>query len=158
MSCHSDGRSEIHHYGMTSGDDSIIRLFNLQGKLLTSIQTKSGKRPSDITVTKSGHLICTVPSDRYVNMVQNTKISKKIRLMEFIPINICYTLFDDILVMMVKHDNTESMVARYSAFKATQCIPETQVNLDFPLIFQSKKKMRAGIRIFVLLIILQTQY
>lgn len=143
---------------MTSGDDSIIRLFNLQGKLLTSIQTKSGKRPSDITVTNSGHLICTVPSDRYVNMVQNTKISKKIRLMEFIPINICYTLFDDILVMMVKHDNTESMVARYSAFKATQCIPETQVNLDFPLIFQSKVKMRAGIRIFVLLITLQTQY
>lgn len=143
---------------MTSGDDSIIRLFNLQGKLLTSIQTKSGKRPSDITVTKSGHLICTVPSDRYVNMVQNTKISKKIRLMEFIPINICYTLFDDILVMMVKHDNTESMVARYSAFKATQCIPETQVNLDFPLIFQSKIKMRAGIRIFVLLITLQTQF
>lgn len=143
---------------MTSGDDSIIRLFNLQGKLLTSIQTKSGKRPSDITVTKSGHLICTVPSDRYVNMVQNTKISKKIRLMEFIPINICYTLFDDILVMMVKHDNTESMVARYSAFKATQCIPETQMNLDFPLIFQSKIKMRAGIRIFVLLITLQTQY
>lgn len=141
---------------MTSGDDSIIRLFNLQGKLLTSIQTKSGKRPSDITVTKSGHLICTVPSDGYVNMVQNTKISKKIRLMEFIPINICYTLFDDILVMMVKHDNTESMVARYSAFKATQCIPETQVNLDFPLIFQSKIKMRAGIRIFVLLITLQT--
>lgn len=143
---------------MTSGDDSIIRLFNLQGKLLTSIQTKSGKRPSDITVTKSGHLICTVPSDRYVNMVQNTKISKKIRFMEFIPINICYTLFDDILVMMVKHDNTESMFARYSAFKATQCIPETQVNLDFPLIFQSKIKMRAGIRIFVLLITLQTQY
>lgn len=143
---------------MTSGDDSIIRLFNLQRKLLTSIQTKSGKRPSDITVTKIGHLICTVPSDRYVNMVQNTKISKKIRLMEFIPINICYTLFNDILVMMVKHDNTESMVARYSAFKATQCIPETQVNLDFPLIFQSKIKMRAGIRIFVLLIILQTQY
>lgn len=130
----------------------------LQGKLLTSIQTKSGKRPSDITVTKSGHLICTVPSDRYVNMVQNTKISKKIRFMEFIPINICYTLFDDILVMMVKHDNTESMVARYSAFKATQCIPETQVNLDFPLIFQSKIKMRAGIRIFVLLITLQTQF
>lgn len=130
----------------------------LQGKLLTSIQTKSGKRPSDITVTKSGHLICTVPSDRYVNMVQNTKISKKIRFMEFIPINICYTLFDDILVMMVKHDNTESMVARYSAFKATQCIPETQVNLDFPMIFQSKIKMRAGIRIFVLLITLQTQY
>lgn len=146
---------------MTSGDDSIIRLFNLQGKLLTSIQTKSGKRPSDITVTKSGHLICTVPSDRYVNMVQNTKISKKIRLMEFIPINICYTLFDDILVMMVKHDNTESMVARYSAFKKTHSIPKmakvTQVNFFFLRTFQLNIKMRSGIWIFVLLIKLQVQ-
>lgn len=138
----------------SSGDDRILSLFNLQGKLLTSIQTKSGRRPSDITVTKRGRLICTVPSDRSVNMVQNTKISKKIGLMEFIPINICYTLFDDLLVMMIKHDNTESKVVRYSIFKATQSIPETQVNLYFLLIFQSNIKMRTGIRIYVL----QTQY
>lgn len=89
------------------------------GKLLTPIQTKSVKTTSDITVTKRGHLIYTDPSDRYVKMVQNTKISEKIRLMEFIPINICYSLFDDLLVMMVKHDNTESKVVRYSAFKET---------------------------------------
>lgn len=89
------------------------------GKLLTPIQTKSVKTTSDIAVTKRGHLIYTDPSDRYVKMVQNTKISEKIRLMEFIPINICYTLFDDLLVMMVKHDNTESKVVRYSAFKET---------------------------------------
>lgn len=89
------------------------------GKLLTPIQTKSVKTTSDIAVTKRGHLIYTDPSDRYVKMVQNTKISEKIRLMEFIPINICYSLFDDLLVMMVKHDNTESKVVRYSAFKET---------------------------------------
>lgn len=89
------------------------------GKPLTPIQTKSVKTTSDIAVTKRGHLIYTDPSDRYVKMVQNTKISEKIRLMEFIPINICYTLFDDLLVMMVKHDNTESKVVRYSAFKET---------------------------------------
>lgn len=89
------------------------------GKLLTPIQTKSVNTTSDIAVTKRGHLIYTDPSDRYVKMVQNTKISEKIRLMEFIPIKICYTLFDDLLVMMVKHDNTESKVVRYSAFKET---------------------------------------
>lgn len=70
-------------------------------------------------MTKRGHLVYTDLSDRYVKMVQNTKISEKIRLMEFIPINICYALFDDLLVMMVKHDNTESRAVRYFAFKET---------------------------------------
>lgn len=119
VSCQSD--EEI----WSSGEDSIIRLFNLQGKLLTSIQTKSGKRPSDIAVTKKGHLIYTDPSDRSVNMIQKTKIRKKIRFMEFIPINICCTFFEDLLVMMVKHDYTESKVVRYSSeFKETQSIPD----------------------------------
>lgn len=72
-----------------------------------------------MAMTKRGHLIYTDPSDRYVKMVQNTKISEKIRLMEFIPINICYTLFDDLLIMMIKHYNTESKAVRYSAIKET---------------------------------------
>lgn len=72
-----------------------------------------------MAMTKRGHLIYTDPSDRYVKMVQNTKISEKIRLMEFIPINICYTLFDDLLIMMIKHYKTESKAVRYSAIKET---------------------------------------
>lgn len=83
------------------------------------------------------------------------------RLMEFIPINICCTLFDDLLVMMVKHDNTESKAVRYSAFKKTHSIPKmakvTQVNFFFLRTFQLNIKMRSGIWIFVLLIKLQVQ-
>lgn len=44
--------------------------------------------------------------------------------MEFIQINICCTFFDDLLVMFVKHDNTELKVVPYSEFKETQSIPE----------------------------------
>lgn len=75
-------------------------------------------------MTKRGHLIYTDPSDRYVKMVQNTKICEKILLMKFFPINICYTLFDDLLIMMIKHYNTESKAVRYSAIKHAQSIPE----------------------------------
>lgn len=103
----------------SSGEDSIVRLFNLQGTLLKSIKSKSGNRPSDIAVTERGHLIYSDPNDRSINMVQNsnTKITKRIRLLEFIPLNICSACFDDLLVMMVRDDNKESKVVRYSEFK-----------------------------------------
>lgn len=108
----------------SSGKDSIVRLFNLQGTLLKSIKTKSGNRPSDIAVTERGHLIYSDPNDRSVYMVQtsNTKITKKIRLLEFIPLNICSACFDDLLVMMVRDDNKESKVVRYSEFKEKHSI------------------------------------
>lgn len=108
----------------SSGEDSIVRLFNLQGTLLKSIKTKSGNRPSDIAVTERGHLIYSDPNDRSVNVVQNsnTKITKKIRLLEFIPLNICSACFDDLLVMMVRDDNKESKVVRYSEFKEKHSI------------------------------------
>lgn len=82
--------------------------------------------------------------------------------MEFIPINICYTLFDDLWVMMVNHDNTESKDVRYSAFKKTQSIPEnvksySSESLYFLPIVQLNILLRTGIWIFVLLIILQVQ-
>lgn len=81
--------------------------------------------------------------------------------MEFIPINICCTLFDDFLVMIVKHDNTELKAVRYSAFKNTQNIQKmaevTQVNFYFLRTFQSNIKMRTGIWIFTMLIKLRVQ-
>nr|XP_034315887.1 zinc finger protein RFP-like [Crassostrea gigas] len=48
----------------TRGDDSIIKLYNVWGKRVESIQTKSRNNPSDITVTKSGDLVYTDYNDR----------------------------------------------------------------------------------------------
>ena len=41
----------------TYGDINIMELYNLQGKLLRSVHTKSGNWPGDIAVTRSGDLI-----------------------------------------------------------------------------------------------------
>lgn len=40
----------------TSGDNKCMHLLNLQGKLLTSLQTESGNTPQDISMTRGGDL------------------------------------------------------------------------------------------------------
>ncbi|XP_062566172.1 uncharacterized protein LOC134228534 [Saccostrea cucullata] len=64
----------------TCGDDKVINLYNLQGKLLKSIQTKSGHEPRDIAVTRSGDLVYTDHGARTVNIVKNEQIQEVIRL------------------------------------------------------------------------------
>ncbi|XP_062596403.1 pyrin-like [Saccostrea cucullata] len=64
----------------THEGNKIMKLHNLQGKLLKSIQTKSGKMPRDIAVTRSGDLVYTSPDTRTVNIVKNDQIQEVIRL------------------------------------------------------------------------------
>nr|XP_022300799.1 uncharacterized protein LOC111109004 [Crassostrea virginica] len=54
-------------------NEDIMRLYNLQGKLLRFVQTKSGNRPRDIAVTQNRDLVYTDPEDRSVNVVRGTK-------------------------------------------------------------------------------------
>lgn len=104
-------------------------------------------------------LICTLCPKflRSFTNFQNKIICKKIRLMEFILINICCTLFDDFLVTMVKHTMESKVVRYYSKRRKVfqKMAKVTQVNLYFLRTFQSNIKMRTGIGIFVLLITLQ---
>ncbi|XP_062567337.1 E3 ubiquitin-protein ligase TRIM71-like [Saccostrea cucullata] len=75
----------------TCGNDSIMKLYNLQGKLLKSIQTKSGYIPEDITATKSGDLVYTDPTASTVNIVKDRQIQEVIGLQRWRPSNICST-------------------------------------------------------------------
>nr|XP_022296742.1 uncharacterized protein LOC111106379 [Crassostrea virginica] len=52
VSCQSD--SELWTCGFCL---NILRLYNLQGELLISVQTKSGKWPTDIAVARSGDMV-----------------------------------------------------------------------------------------------------
>lgn len=72
---HSASCLKDEHIWTCSYTDNIINLYNLQGELVRSIQTKSGNTPGGIAVTKSGDLVYTDGKDCSVNIVRNTLIN-----------------------------------------------------------------------------------
>ncbi|XP_052710690.1 uncharacterized protein LOC128185058 [Crassostrea angulata] len=106
----------------TSGLGLMMKLYNLHGKLVKSIQTKSGERPGDISVTQSGELVYIDPNDRTVNIVKNTQIQRVIRLRGWIPLYVCSTSSDDRLVVMITDDKKQAKVVRSSGSTEKQTI------------------------------------
>nr|XP_022307827.1 tripartite motif-containing protein 45-like [Crassostrea virginica] len=54
-------------------NDNTLRLYNLQGELLRSVQNKSGNWPWDIAVTRSGDLVYANYIDNSINLVSGTQ-------------------------------------------------------------------------------------
>ncbi|XP_062568444.1 tripartite motif-containing protein 72-like [Saccostrea cucullata] len=106
----------------TCGGDKIMKLINLQGKLLKSIQTKSGYIPHNIAVTRSGDLVYSDDDTRTVNIVKNKQIQELIRLQGWIPYCVCSTSSGDLLITMYSDDDKQSKVVRYSGSTETQTI------------------------------------
>lgn len=64
VSCGSDGNV------WTCGNDNIMRLYTTGGDFLRPLQTKTGNKPEDIAITKSGDLVYIDISDSTVNIVK----------------------------------------------------------------------------------------
>ncbi|XP_061196006.1 uncharacterized protein LOC133204288 [Saccostrea echinata] len=92
---------------------NIMELYNLQGKLMESIKTKSKNYIYDIAVMKSGDLVYADPKARTVNILKNKQIEEVIRLQEWSPYYVCSTFSNDLLVTM-NSDDGQSKVIRYS--------------------------------------------
>nr|XP_022300238.1 uncharacterized protein LOC111108551 [Crassostrea virginica] len=116
VSCLSD--SEL----WTSSNDKILRLYNLQGELLSSVQTKSGNTSRDIAVTRSGGLVYADYGDRSINLVSGTQIQTLITLRGWTPRGLCSTSSGDLLVIMTSDDGEQTKVVRYSGSTKKQTI------------------------------------
>lgn len=106
----------------TRGNGKIMRLYNLHGEQLKSIETKSGNDPGDITVTRNGDLVYTDSKDKSVNIVKNKTIQTVIKLRKWKPDRVCSTSSGDLLVFLVSDDDKQAKVVRYSGSTVKQTI------------------------------------
>ncbi|XP_052704554.1 uncharacterized protein LOC128180476 [Crassostrea angulata] len=106
----------------TSGIGSVIRLYNLHGEVLDSIDIRSGEMPEKIAVTKDGDLVYVDVKDKAVNMVKNRQTETVIRRRGWSPTSVCSTSSGDLLVIMISDDIHQIKVMRYCGCTETQCI------------------------------------
>nr|XP_022303739.1 uncharacterized protein LOC111111204 [Crassostrea virginica] len=123
------GYTELYHVSClsdeeiwTSGHSTIMKLYNLKGELLKSVQTKLKNVPRDIAVTPSRDLVYTAYGDRSINVVSGTQIQTLITLRGWRPHRLCSTSCGDLLVIMTSDDNKQTKVVRYSGSTEKQSI------------------------------------
>lgn len=104
----------------TCGGDNMMRLYNLEGNLIESIQTKSEKMPWDITITKCGDLVYTDYYDRSVNIIKEKQVQEVIKLKKWRPLRLCCGSQDDLLIIMISPDFRKTQVERFSGSKKIQ--------------------------------------
>ncbi|XP_062570713.1 uncharacterized protein LOC134232745 [Saccostrea cucullata] len=98
----------------TCGEDKVMKLYNLRGRVLQSFKTELGDFPGDIAVTRSGNLLYTDPESKTINVVANQRKKESKEFQMWKPYSICSTSSGDLLVYMISDFHKQSKVVRYS--------------------------------------------
>lgn len=106
----------------TLGNNNVMKLFNLNGKLLETFHTNLGNRQSNISITRRGELAFTDKCECTVNIVMNKQIQEIVKLQGWMPQNVCCSYFGDFLVVMQSDDRKHTKVVRYAGSTEIQSI------------------------------------
>ncbi|XP_062596800.1 E3 ubiquitin-protein ligase TRIM36-like [Saccostrea cucullata] len=107
----------------TRGNEKTMNLFSInEGLVLKSIQAKSGNAPTDIAVTKDGHLVYVDYKQKSVHIVRKEEMETVIKLKKWRPRNLCMSSSGDFLVAMHSNDFKQSKVVRYTDSMEKQTI------------------------------------
>ncbi|XP_061176047.1 E3 ubiquitin-protein ligase arc-1-like [Saccostrea echinata] len=118
----------------TSGFDNSLKLFKIAmpshisrlsfGVLGSSVlkEVSTGVGYKDIAVTTTGELILCNRSANILKLTRNNKMDPMIKINGWIILNICITVRNELLAMMVNANKTQSKVVRFADSKEKQSI------------------------------------
>jgi streptogramin lyase len=106
----------------TRGDNNVMKLLDLQGKLLATIKTETGGCTFDIAVMRDGNLVYSDYSNRTINIVKKKHTETLITFKGWKPRNLCSTSSDDLLISMLCDYESPPKVVRYTGSTEKQII------------------------------------
>uniref|UniRef100_K1QSC9 Uncharacterized protein n=1 Tax=Magallana gigas TaxID=29159 RepID=K1QSC9_MAGGI len=104
-----------------SDEINNIHCYTINGTILQTIKTKSGKLAYDIAVDSSGNLLFTDETKK-VYQVKNGHTEELIIFQGWVPCKMCVTSTGDLLVTMYSDDETQFKVVCYSGSTEKQAI------------------------------------
>lgn len=100
----------------TSGETGNIYFYAMDGLLLHTIKTKSGKTTKVLAIDSYGDLVYSDGIAKTVNKVTNERTKELIKLQGCVPSSLCDTYSGDKLIAMFSDDKIQPRVVRYSGF------------------------------------------
>uniref|UniRef100_K1QQ64 Tripartite motif-containing protein 2 n=1 Tax=Magallana gigas TaxID=29159 RepID=K1QQ64_MAGGI len=105
------------------GNGNVLKLYNLQRGLVRSYQTKSGLLIDGNAITSNGDPVFIDYCGKTVNLVKNSQRHTIIKQKGWIPLSVCSTSSDNLLVVLASDDiKQETKVVRYSDSTEKQSI------------------------------------
>ncbi|XP_052681036.1 uncharacterized protein LOC128161712 [Crassostrea angulata] len=123
----------------TSGLTKEMKCFNINGSLHQTNTIKSGELPRDLAIDSYGNLLYIDDTSNTVNKIKNGQTNKLNRVKIWVPVNVCVTSTDDLLVTMYRNFIAQSKVVRYSGSSEKQTI---QFDDESKPLYSENKEMK----------------